>query len=145
MKDVSVEIEGLVSDKVFVKVKNDLLITEDIDTEVDHASANFGYYAVLSEKAETRYQKLKYAFERWKAEFGMSIDAERVRDGAKKLTEKQKEECLITHEKFKAYQLKMIKLDDDRRTLKILAKAFEKKADLIQTKSSNRRKEIRGS
>ncbi len=143
MKDIAVEIEGLVPEAVFVKVKNDLIITEDIDTEVDHASANYGYYAVLSEKAETRYQKLKYSFERWKAEHGMAIDAERVREGAKKLTEKQKEETLISHEKFKAYQLKLIKLDDDRRTLKILARAFEKKADLIQTKSSNRRKEIR--
>jgi len=48
---------------------------------------------------------------------------------------------VASSERNKAYQLKLIKLDEDRRNMKALAKAFELKSEMIRTKASNRRSE----
>lgn len=143
MQDLVVQIEGLLPKEIFVKVKDKLMISEDIDTEVDKAAANFGYYGVLAEKADTRHKKLKFAMETWRSEVESRIDLERFKGGEKKFTEKQMQAYIATQDKYKAYQLKMISLDDATRQLKILAKAFEKKAEMVQTKASNRRSEIK--
>ena len=68
MRDLVQEIEGVIPEKAVINVKKDLTISNDLDHEVDTAARNYGYYAVLSEKAESRYQKVKFAFERWKAQ-----------------------------------------------------------------------------
>jgi hypothetical protein len=141
VSDLKIEIEGLMTEKLSLEVKKSLRITEDIDTEVDEAASNFGFYAVLSEKAETRFQKLKFAYEKWRAEFETSENAQRSRDGLKPRTEAQMKSFVQSSERNKAYQLKMIKLDEDRRHMKALAKAFELKLELVRTKSSNRRSE----
>ena len=141
MKDFKVEIEGLMPEKLSLKVKESLHISEDIDSEVDKAAAEYGFYAVLSEKAETRYQKIKFAYDKWRAEVETSENATRARDGLKPRTEAQMKAFIAQSERNKAYQLKMIKLDEDRRHIKALAKAFELKSEMVRTKSSNRRSE----
>ena len=146
MKDFKVEIDGLVEERLSVEVKKSLRITEDIDTEVDEAASNFGFYAVLAEKAESRYKKLKFAYDKWRAEFETAENAERARDGLKARTEAQMKAFVQASERNKAYQLKLLKLDEDYRHMKALAKAFELKLELVRTKSSNRRSErpVRG-
>lgn len=143
MQELIVQIEGLLPKEIFVKVQDRLLISEDIDSEVDKAASNFGYYAVLAEKAETRHKRLKFAMETWRSEIESRVDLERFKNGEKKFTVAQMQSHIAVQEKYKAYSLRLIALDDAARTLKILAKAFEKKADMIQTKSSNRRTEIK--
>lgn len=141
MKDFKVEVEGLMPEKLSLQVRESLKISEDIDTEVDQAAAEYGFYAILAEKAETRHQKLKFAHEKWKAEYETSENAQRHRDGLKSRTEAQMKAMVASSERNKAYQLKLIKLDEDRRNMKALAKAFELKSEMVRTKSSNRRSE----
>lgn len=149
MKDILYEVEGLLPKKVVVSVKEQLKLTEDIDTEVDEAAGTFGFYAVLAERAETRYQKMKLAFDKWQAETESRYLHERreeIRSAPKELklkmpTESQLKAYIRTQSKFRAYQIKLIEFDEHRRILKVLAKAFELKVNLVQTKSANRRRE----
>ena len=143
MRDIVYEIKNLVPESVIISVKDDLTITEDIDTEVDRAASHFGFYAVLAEKAETRYQKMKFAFDQWKAQVESAEIMTRAREGKKPFTEAQMKAHVQSQPKYKAFQIRLIEFDEQRRIVKVVAKAFELKKDLVQTKSSNRRKESR--
>lgn len=140
-RDLLYEITNLLPEKVVVSIKKDLHITEDIDTEVDQAAAQFGYYAVISEKAETRYQKMKFAFEQWRATTESKEILTRAREGKKAPTEAQMKAFVMSQPKYKGFQIRLIQYEEQRRITKVIAKAFELKKDLVQTKSSNRRKE----
>lgn len=144
MKDLVHEISGLLPEPVVVSIATQLKISEDIDTEVDTAARMYGYYAVLAERAETRYSKMKFAYEQWKAEVETREARSRVADGEKKLTEAEMKSFVQSQPKYRSYQIKLIQFDEDRRVLKVIAKAFELKKDLVQTKASNRRAELRG-
>jgi hypothetical protein len=149
MKDLLYEVEGLLPEKVVISVKDQLKLSEDIDSEVDKAAGVYGYYAVLSERAETRYQKMKLAFEKWQAETESRYfheKREEIKSSSKDLklkmpTEAQMKAYVRTQSKFRAYQIRLIEYDEHRRILKVLARAFEMKIHLVQTKSANRRKE----
>ena len=143
MRDITYEIKGLVPESVVVSVQADLRISEDIDHEVDTAAATYGYYAVLAEKAETRYQKMKFSYEQWRAQTESRQAMIRVQESKKSLTESQMKAYVHTQPKYGAYQARLIEYDEHRRVLKILARAFELKKDLVQSKSANRRSEVR--
>jgi hypothetical protein len=143
MRDISYEIKNLLPETIYVSIKKDLQITEDIDTEVDQAASQFGFYAVLSEKAETRYQKMKFAFDQWRAEVESNQIMLRAREAKKAFTEAQMKSHVMSQPKYRAFQIRLIQYDEQRRIIKVIAKAFELKKDLVQTKSSNRRKESR--
>jgi len=142
VRDITYEIKGLVPEKVAVSIAAELVISEDVDFEVDNAAKNFGYFAILSERSETRYQKLKYAFDAWQAEIETRANLERKAESLKSFTEHQMKSHVRSQPKYSAFQTKLIDLDEQRRILKVLLKAFEIKAGLIQTKASNRRSEI---
>lgn len=144
IKDLIYEVEKLLPETVFINIKDELYISEDIDTEVDQASARFGYFAVLSEKSETKYQKLKFAFEAWKGKEEERVAREREYESRKPYTERQMTAYIKSQEKAKSYQLKLIEFDEQRRVMKVIARAFEMKKDLIQSKSANRRNELKG-
>ncbi len=144
MRDLIVEIADVVPEKVVVNVKEDLSISNDLDHEVDTAARNFGYYAIIAEKAESRYQKCKAAFERWKAMAETNSAREREEEGLKKMTVAERENFISSQDKFRAFQIKMIQYDEDRRIMKVVSKAFEAKKDLVQTKAANRRSEHSG-
>jgi len=140
-RDLIYEVKGLLPEKVILSIEKELSISEDIDQEVDRAAAVFGYYAVLAEKAETRYYKLKFACEVWEAETEHAVNQEREYQEKKPLAEKKLTAMVRSRPKYRSYQLKLIEIGEQKRVLKVLAKAFEKRADMIQTKSSNRRSE----
>lgn len=142
-RDLSYEIKDLVPTTVTVKLATDLRITNDLDTEVDTAAINFGYFAVLAEKADTRYQKVKFAFDAWQAEIEARALRTRQAEGVKAYTEAQMKAHVKSQSKYRGFQLKLIQLDEQKRILKVLAKAFELKKDMVQTKASNRRHELR--
>jgi isopenicillin N synthase-like dioxygenase len=137
-------VKGLLPDPVVVSIKSELKITEDLDHEVDTAARTYGYYAVLAEKAETRHQKMRFAFETWQAEVESREAKARNFESKKAHTEAQMKAHVRSQPKYRSYQLKLIEFDEHRRILKIIAKAFELKKDLVQTKCSNRRGEARG-
>lgn len=147
MKDILFEVEGLLPKKVVVSVKESLRLTEDMDFEVDTAAGTFGFYAVLAERAETRYQKMKLAFESWQAEVESRFLHEKrveVRTAPKEAkarmpTEGQTKSHVRMQSKYRAYQIKLIEFDEHRRILKVLSKAFEMKSELVRTKAANRR------
>jgi hypothetical protein len=142
-RDLAYEIKGLVPATVTLKLAADLRITEDIDTEVDTAAINFGYYAILAEKADTRYQKVKFAFEAWVAETEARALRQRQAEGLKAYTEAQMKSYVRSQSKYRGYQMKLLELDEQKRILKVISKAFEMKKDMVQTKASNRRSEIK--
>lgn len=144
MKEIIYEVEGLLPETVVIRVRKQLQISEDLDTEVDRAAKTYGFYAVLAEKAETRYQKIKFACETWIAETEATAHSERYREKLKAYTEAQMKAHVRSQAKYRAFQIKLIRFDEHRRVLKIIAKAFELKKDLIQTKAANRRREDRG-
>ena len=140
MKNLKYEVEGLLPDPVKISLKDELLITEDIDSEVDKAAHKYGFYAVMAEKAESRYQKLKYAYEVWHAK----VEKDRLltaKEEKEKLTGQQMQSFVKSRPKYHAYQSKLTELDEHRRILKSVAKAFEMKSEMIRTKASNRRAE----
>jgi hypothetical protein len=147
MKNLVVEIEGLLPDNVEINLEKSLKITNDLDYEVDHAAYTFGYVAVLSEKAEDRYERLKFSFENWQAELEARLFKQReeeIKQSESKLkpyTENQMKALVRAEPKYKLYKQKLLKLDHDRKVLKVFADSLAKKKDLIQTKCSNRRNE----
>jgi hypothetical protein len=141
MKNLKYEVEGLLPEPVKLSLKDELMITEDIDSEVDKASHNYGFYAVLGEKAESRYQKLKYAYEVWHSTVEKDVAAGRAEKSEKAFTGPQMAAFVKSRPKYHAYQKKLTELDEHRRILKIVAKAFEMKGEMVRTKSSNRRVE----
>jgi len=140
-RDLLLEVEGLLPEKVSFHVKKILTISEDIDYEVDHAAAEYGYYAVLAEKAETRYSRMKFSFDQWKAQTETRTMIERKTAAEKPYTEAQMKAYVMSQPKYVTYQNALQKLDHEMRVLKIIAKALEMKGGQIQTKSSNRRSE----
>lgn len=142
MRDLTYEIKGLLPEKVVLSIEEQLKISEDIDNEIDDAAKNFGYFAILSERSDTRYQKMKFAFDQWQAEVETRAMMERKASGDKPYTEAQMKANIRSQPKYSAYQTKLIELDEQRRVLKVIVKAFELKAGLVQTKASNRRTEL---
>ena len=142
-RDLSIEIKDLVPETVTLKLRADLKISEDIDTEIDIAAINFGYYAILAEKADTRYQKMKFSFDAWQADKEARALRLRQAEGLKAYTEAQMKAHIRSQPKYRGFQLQLIDMDEQRRILKVVAKAFEMKKDLVQSKSANRRSEIK--
>jgi len=141
MKEYVVEIPGLVPETVTVALKEDLTISEDIAREVNVTPAQFGYYAVLAEKAQGRYNNLKLSYDIWKSETEAALIEE---NGGPFKTIKEMDRLLFTKPKWRAYRVKLNKFEEEAKILKQVAKAFEIKKDLLQTKSSNRRSEMNG-
>jgi hypothetical protein len=142
-RDLVYEISGLVPTPVTIVLRKDLMISADIDTEIDVAAINFGYYAILAEKADTRYQKVKFAYEAWVASTEAAALRTRQAEAKKPYTEAQMKAYVRSQSKYRGYQMKLIELDEQRRILKVISKAFEMKKDLVQTKAANRRGEIK--
>ncbi len=143
LRDLLYEIKGLdLPEKTVLSLEQHLKISEDIDTEIDEAAKNFGYFGILSERSESRYQKMKFAFDSWQAEAETRAAQERKSDGEKPFTEAQMKAHVKSQSKYSAFQSKLIELDEQRRILKTILKAFEIKSGLIQTKASNRRNEL---
>ena len=101
-------------------------------------------HTALSSAFVFRYQRLKFNFEAWRARVESMASKERSSEGMKAYTEAQMKAYVASQAKYKLYMSRLIKFDEDRRVMKVLAKAFEIKAGLIQTKSSNRRNEMKG-
>lgn len=141
--DLTYEIRGLVPKTVIVALQEELTITEDVDSEVDRAAGQFGYYAVLAEKAESRYDRLKLQYELWESDNQTAKDEDNVEKSEKKYTGPQMKAYILSLPKYKSYQMKLIELREQRNILRAVAKAFDKKADLVQTKACNRRSESR--
>jgi len=137
-----IELKGVVPDTVYISVKDKLRIGKDLDLELDEASEQFGYYGVLAERADTAYQRSELAYKIWRAEVEKKKNQE-LKISGEKMTKDQ----MIAHirglEEYSLRKLRLIDLDEKKRILKVLAKAFDKKSELIRTKCSNKRKETR--
>jgi len=141
VRDILYEVKGLLPDPVVISLEKQLRVSEDLDEEVDQAAHIFGYYAVLAEKAETRYSKMKFAYECWSAEIESRVITERQSLGVKPFTADQMKAYVRSQAKYRAYQLKLIEFSEHSRILKVISKAFEIKVELVRTKAANRRKE----
>lgn len=141
--DLTYLVKDLLPEEMVIKLRPLLTITEDLDYEVDRAAAVYGYYAVLSEKADTRYQRVKFNFEKWRAEAEYKESKDRSLAGAKAHTEAQMKAFIMSQPKYRSYQSHLIDVDEQKRVLKVIARALELKKDLVQTKCSNRRGEMK--
>lgn len=139
-KDLTVEISGIAPENVVVALKEELTISEDLEREVDRTAAEFGYYAVLSEKAKSKLNKVKMAYSLWKAKTEEMLIAENKGQFKNK---DQLERLLTIQPQWKSWQLKIAEVSEQSGILKELASGFEKKVSLVQTKCSNRRAEAK--
>ena len=104
-KDIKFEFEDLLPDTISFSLKEELSISEDLDTEVDRAAHTFGWYAVIAEKADTKYQKLEFIFNKWKVETKTNELKRRELSNEKKLTKDQMEDFVQARPYFAALQL----------------------------------------
>lgn len=141
MSELLIELEGVIPEKVIVKVRDQLRIKKDLETELDHAAEQFGFYGSLAEKAETKCNRIELAYRLWRAEKEKTILEEHKLEGVKPPTRDQMVTIVRGSPQYKTFKLKVIKYDEDKRILKVLSKAFEKKVETIRTKCSNKRKE----
>ena len=95
----------------------------------------------MAEKAESRYESLKLAFSMWESENEALRDGESIEKGEKKPTVSQMKAFVQSLPKYRGYQIKLIELREQRSVLKVLAKDFDTRANLVQTKACNRRSE----
>ncbi len=143
-RNLIVEIENVVPEKVVLSIKDELLITEDIDTEIDQAAYRFGYFAVLAEKAKHRAEKFKMALEFMESELIKEISESREAECKKALTVDQMKATVRSQTKYKNLRYQVHIAAEQSDILFQVAKAFERKSNLIQTKAANRRREHEG-
>lgn len=134
-------IEGL-PERVALNIKSSLTISEDLNREVDEAAATAAYWAVMAGRADAKLARLQFAFDMWRAEIEKELFQEREVAGLKPFTQGQLETHIKTHIEFRKLMVKILKLKQDVGDLKSLARAFEYKKDMIQTKSANLRREM---
>ena len=139
-RDITFELVGVVPHKVIVKVKERLKIGANLDAELDEASEQCGFYASLAEKAETKHQRIELSYKIWRAGEETKKFAQLDSAGEKKFTKDQMTSYIRGTVEYKNRQLDMIDMDEKRRVLKALAKAFYTKSELIRTKCSNKRR-----
>ena len=145
MKEYIVEIKDLVPETVTVALQADLTISSDIGREIRRTASQFGYYAVLAEKAESRTRRAKLGFDLWRARTEDEIETKMRAETGKGFSKvKDLTRELMKLPKYKAYQLKLDEYEEQARVLKVVARAFEHKKDLVQTQSANRRRELDG-
>ena len=140
-KDLLYEIKDLLPEPVLFSLKKELTISEDMDEEVNTASAKFGFYAILAEKADARVEKMKISFSIWQAKVKSMRDKESDLAKEKRLSESRLQNYVENQPKNEAYLMKLHQLRTHRRVLKAIANAFKIKSELIQTKCANRRHE----
>jgi len=138
-KDLFVEIGGVAPDTVTVDIREDLTLSEDLERELDIAAANFGYYAVLAEKAAAKLERAKTSFELWKSVQGESL----VEEHGNFKTLKEMERKISMMPKYRKYRLKICEYQENASVLSKIAKAFEIKSSMVQTKNANRRREMK--
>ena len=138
MRELAINIEGLVPDVVAINLKEDLTVTEDLEREVAEGSAMYGYYAVLSEKAEARSQSVELAFKVWKN----AKERKLIKEHGNFKLAKDMERMVICDPTWKAYQIKIGEYQSEAKILKQISKAFELKVSLVQTANANRRAEF---
>ncbi len=141
MKELKYKVDGLLPESVKISLKDELVISEDIDSEVDKAAHHYGFYAVLAEKAESRHQKLKYSYDIWSAQAEKDKAHSLKELKEKPLTVNAMQSFIRSHPKYHSYHSKLTELDEQRRVLKAVSRAFEMKSEMVRTKSSNRRVE----
>lgn len=137
-KDLQLAIDGLLPEEIKISLKNELMISQDLERDVRRTAAQYGYYAVLAEKAESRYRRGKLAFDMWRSEYEDELSQETKFARVKDLTRQ-----VMKHPKYKAWMMKLDKYQEDAGLMKAITKAFEHKKDLVQTSAADRRKEMR--
>ena len=141
MKNLKINIEGLASKPIHLELKKDLEITDDIEYEAKRAAARFGYYAVLAEEAQARVERAESSFEVWTAQESRSLEEE---NGKPFKTVEELKRKLRMIPKYSQWKSTLVKYRKEYRILKVVAKSFEHKKDLIQTVAANRRSEFNG-
>ena len=141
MKNLKINIEGLANKPIQLELKRDLEISDDIEYEAKRAAARFGYYAVLAEEAQARVERAESGYEIWYARESRSLVEE---NGKPFKTVDELKRKIQTIPKYSSWKSTLAKYRKEYRVLKVIAKAFEHKKDLVQTICANRRAEFKG-
>lgn len=137
-KDIQLAIDGLLPEEIKISLRAELMISQDLERDVRRTAAQYGYYAVLAEKAESRYRRGKLAFDMWRSEY-----EDELSQGASFKRVKDLTRLVMKHPKYKAWMLKLDKYQEQAGLMRAITKSFEHKKDLVQTMSADRRKEMR--
>ena len=102
MRDLTIEIDGLLPEPVKFALREELEISSDIERDIRRLPALFGYFAILSEKAESRCRRAKLAFDMWRNDY-----EDELCTGTKFSRVKDMTRLVMKHPKYKAWVLKM--------------------------------------
>jgi len=141
VKNLKINIEGLANKPIKVEIKRDLEITDDIEYEAKRAAACFGYYGVLAEEAQGRVDKAEMAYDIW---YGTQCRELEQENGKPFKTVEEMKRKVKMIPKYSQWQATLGKYRKEYRVLKVIAKSFEHKKDLVQTICANRRAEFKG-
>lgn len=121
---------------------DELRINENLlDKEVKDQPGYYGFLLLLHKKLLTRFETLKNERVKIKAQLFVKYK-EKIGNGGRPLNDETVKAMVDKDKKFQEITEQCIKARDDADTIYACVRSFEQRKDLIQTLSSNNRKNI---
>jgi len=139
--DISFEIG---SEEVELNTKKDILISNNLDKEVDIAAANIAYYGALKAMAKKRLATMKTKYKIWTARHKRSIAEGRERGKLKALTGAMMEAEIRAHPQYLRYKKELIKREEQFDVLESTYESFRDKKAMVRQKVELELEERRG-
>jgi len=130
---VTLDYEG---DEIELQLSDSLVITDDLDKEVDEAPREMAFIGALLSEASKEYDEMKLELQIWEAEKDQGI-----REETFKITEARVIREIQRDKSWRKKKKQLIGQNALVDKLKYAYEAYKKKADLIQTKAADRRRE----
>jgi hypothetical protein len=127
-------------EKITFSLWNEVKIDEAaIERELKDQPSHYGFLLLLQKKLNTRFEQLKRARER---RYGrLLIKAKEKRVGPRLMNDETAKAWVVSRKSYVKITNMCIKAKDDADTIYAAVRAFEQRKDLLQTISSNRRRE----
>jgi hypothetical protein len=111
----------------------------DPDEEVTDAVEKFAYYESLHNYRQSDLLKKQSEVERFEAQLRIRLTKEHTTEGGKAPAIRVVDDLVNVDDEYWIHKTELITIKSETMKLKGIAKAFERKIDLIQTRAANRR------
>jgi len=138
VNNISIYYQG---EKITFSLWDEVKISEEaMDKEIKTQPSHYGFLLLLQKKLNTRFEDLK---RRRKKVYGqLLVKAKEMKVGPRLMNDDTARAWVESHPKFNKITKLCIKAKDDADTIYAAVQAFQQRKDLLQTLSSNRRKEV---
>lgn len=129
--------DNLKGEEVDINLLEDLLTSEDLDSEIDKVSVGFMLMSSMAAWAEERYENQKARIRYHEAELD-----EKARDGniTARVTDAKVRAWINRDSKFQKLTIQLNKYKKQMQIYEAAARAYDIKSRMLQTKSANIRK-----